>query len=179
MRVIAGRARGRTLAAPRGRRTRPTSDRVREAVFNMLGSLGGVEGARVLDLFCGSGAMGVEALSRGAAQVTFVDNDRDAAAAVRANLQVVGGGAAEVVVADALRWIGGTSSSWDLAICDPPYAFDQWDELLAALPARLVVLESDRPLAAGPGWDVLKSRRHGGTVVTLAQQAPHGEKRPA
>src|SRR3974390_1170116 len=90
MRVIGGRSRGRRLAAKLPRTVRPTTDRVREAIFNILGSLGGVEGLHVVDLFCGSGALGLEALSRGAATATFVDRDREALAAVRHNLSAVG-----------------------------------------------------------------------------------------
>src|SRR5580700_1736844 len=90
MRVIGGRSRGRRLAAKLPKSVRPTSDRVRESIFNILGSQGGVEGLRVIDLFCGSGALGVEALSRGAASVTFVDSDTSALAAVRENLTAVG-----------------------------------------------------------------------------------------
>src|SRR5215469_12734674 len=90
MRVIGGRSRGRRLAAKLPKSVRPTSDRVRESIFDIIGSQGGVEGLRVVDLFCGSGALGVEALSRGAVSVTFVDRDTDALAAVRQNLQTVG-----------------------------------------------------------------------------------------
>src|SRR3954467_4150678 len=90
VRVIAGEWGGRRLQAPPGDATRPTSDRVREAVFNALGSLGAVEGAAVADLFAGSGAMGIEALSRGAASVTFVDSARPARAAIEANLAATG-----------------------------------------------------------------------------------------
>src|SRR5580692_11477485 len=90
MRVIGGRSRGRRLAAKLPQNVRPTSDRVRESIFDILGSLGGVEGLRVVDLFCGSGALGVEALSRGAVSATFVDLDPDALAAVRRNLDAVG-----------------------------------------------------------------------------------------
>src|ERR687892_855757 len=90
VRVVGGSARGRTLVAPPGGRTRPTSDRVREAIFNALWSRGAVEGARVADLFAGSGALGVEALSRGAAHATFVDSDRAARAAIHRNVETCG-----------------------------------------------------------------------------------------
>src|SRR5690349_20918096 len=104
MRVIAGRYGGRRLQAPPGDATRPTSDRVREALFSILGDR--VEGARVLDLFAGSGALGLEALSRGAASATFVDSAPAAIRAVKANLAALGA-EAEVVRADALRWLRG------------------------------------------------------------------------
>src|ERR1700729_2133336 len=90
MRVIGGRSRGRRLSARLPATVRPTSDRVRESIFDILGSRGGVVGLRVVDLFCGSGALGVEALSRGAASVTFVDSDPSALDAVRQNLGAVG-----------------------------------------------------------------------------------------
>src|SRR5438093_104252 len=103
MRVVAGTARGRRLQAPPGRDVRPTSDRVREAVFSSLASLDVIEGATVADLFAGSGAMGVEALSRGAASATFVDSSAAAVAAIRANLADTGlAGTATVVRADVL-----------------------------------------------------------------------------
>jgi 16S rRNA (guanine966-N2)-methyltransferase len=123
VRVVAGTHRGRRIAAPPGRDTRPTSDRVREAVFAIVGPL---EGARVLDLFAGSGAMGIEALSRGAASALFVDRDARAAAAVRANLASLGlAGRARVVAADwraALRGARRAGDAFDLCVVDPPYS---------------------------------------------------------
>ena len=107
MRVIAGEKGGRRLVAPPGRATRPTSDRVREAAFSMLSSLGGVEEALVWDLFAGSGAMGIEALSRGAAHATFVEQAQSACSATRANLAALGygPGRATVICADVLAWV--------------------------------------------------------------------------
>jgi 16S rRNA (guanine(966)-N(2))-methyltransferase RsmD len=121
MRVVAGRLRGRRLAAPPGRATRPTSDRVREALFSMLGD---VSGARVLDLYAGSGALGIEALSRGAAQAVFVDADPRAVAAVRRNLAAVGADAV-VVRRDAVRFLTSAAADdarYDLVFVDPPYS---------------------------------------------------------
>src|SRR5438105_4260490 len=106
MRVIAGTAKGRRLQSPPGRQTRPTSDRVREAIFSSLESLGAVKGAAVLDLFAGSGALGIEALSRGAAPATFVDEDARAVTVVRANLEAAGF-TATVIRSDALRYLDG------------------------------------------------------------------------
>ena len=146
--MIGGELRGRRLAAPAGGSIRPTSDRVREAIFDILYSLGGVEGLQVADLFAGSGALGIEALSRGAASVTFVERDPDALAAIRANLDSVGLGDAErdgdatVVRADVDAWVATTASRYDLALCDPPYAYDGWGDLVERLPADLAVLES-------------------------------------
>jgi 16S rRNA (guanine966-N2)-methyltransferase len=168
MRVVAGEARGRRLHAPPGRTIRPTSDRVREAVFNTLGSLGGVEGATVADLFAGTGALGVEALSRGAEAVTFVDSDRTAVATIRANLEATGLEGGTAVQADVLRWLPG-KGPFDLVFADPPYAFAAWPDLLQVLNAGLAVLESDHPVDVGPAWQVLKVKGYGGTVVTFAR----------
>jgi 16S rRNA (guanine966-N2)-methyltransferase len=147
---------------------RPTSDRAREAIFNSLGSLGIGEGSTVLDLFAGTGALGIEALSRGAAQATFVDQDRQAAAIIRENLATLGF-EGEVVVGDAVAYAA-RAARVDIAFADPPYAFDQWDDLLAHLDAGVAVLESDRELAVGDVWQVLRVKRYGGTVVTLASK---------
>jgi 16S rRNA (guanine966-N2)-methyltransferase len=173
VRVVAGTARGRRLQAPPGVATRPTSDRVREATFNALGSLGAVEGATVLDLFAGSGALGIEALSRGASHATFVDSDARALAVIRANLDTTGlSDRATVVNGDAVRRLE-TAGSVDLALLDPPYAFadEQWSGLLRALDARFAVIESDREVPIPPPWQVLRSKRYGGTVVLIAQGA--------
>lgn len=174
MRVIAGTARGRRLSAPEGTTTRPTSDRVREATFNALGSLGAVVDARVLDLFAGSGAMGIEALSRGAASATFVDADRRATRTVTANLEACGlAERAAVVTSPVDRFLAEVGEErWDLAICDPPYAWtaEDWRDLLAALPADLAVLESDRPVEPPPGWLVLRAKRYGGTHVVIVER---------
>jgi 16S rRNA (guanine966-N2)-methyltransferase len=175
VRVIGGDLRGRKLTAPAGGTVRPTSDRVREAVFDVLFSLGGVEGLRVVDLFAGSGALGIEALSRGAADVTFVDRDPEALAAVRANLAGVGLAEAErtgevsLVRADATAWATSTAAAFDLALCDPPYDFTGWEALLEALPAELAVLESGGEPPPVAGWDVLRSKRYGGTIVTVVR----------
>lgn len=167
MRIVAGSARGRRIEAPPGEGTRPTLDRVRESIFNSLGSLGAVEGATVLDLFAGSGAMGLEALSRGAAHVTFVESDRRATGVIRRNLDHLGfADRASVVVADVMDHLR-RGPRVDLALCDPPYAFDAWEALLAARPAGVVVVESDRPIAAPEGWELARQKRYGSTFVTI------------
>jgi 16S rRNA (guanine966-N2)-methyltransferase len=174
MRVVGGVARGRLVRAPSGQWVRPTSDRVREAIFNVLGSLGGVEGATVVDLFAGTGALGIEALSRGAAHVTFVDRDPTAVGTIHDNVAAVGLAEAsyDVVRADALRWLARPGPAFDLALCDPPYEFGEWDRLLGALSADLAVLESATPLRPPPEWVVRTTKRYGGTVVTLVQPLP-------
>lgn len=177
--MVSGSARGRRLQAPPGTAVRPTSDRVKEAIFDTLGSRGGVEGRCVLDLFAGSGALGIEALSRGARAVTFVDDDRRALEAVRANLAATGlGDRATVVQADALAWLD-VAPAFDVALVDPPYAFEAWPVLFEHLRAELVVVESDRDVDTGPRYRAVRAKRYGGTVVTLAyarrEPGPHGE----
>lgn len=168
MRVVAGTARGRQLRSPRGRAIRPTSDRAREGIFNSLGSLIDLEGATALDLFAGSGALGIEALSRGAAAVTFVDDDRAAVELIRANLAATALDGGSVVRADAVQYLR-AAPAFDVAFADPPYAFDDWPALLAGLRAGVAVLESDHPVEVGDEWRVLRVKRYGGTVVTLAE----------
>jgi 16S rRNA (guanine966-N2)-methyltransferase len=172
MRVVAGTAGGLRLVAPDGHATRPTSDRAREATFNALGSLGVIEDATVLDLFAGSGAMGIEALSRDAAHATFVDNDDRARQAVRANLESTRlAERGTVVAADAFTFLDTVDRRFDVAVLDPPYSFDRWNEVLAVLPAEVAVLESDRPIDPGAGWTVVRSRRYGTTVVTICRRS--------
>jgi len=180
MRVVSGDLGGRKLVTPDGSDTRPTSDRVREAMFNSLFSLDAIEGARVLDGFAGSGALGIEALSRGALHATFVETGRDALAALRENLETLQLGAqGRVVPGDALAHLERTAaegSHYDLVLLDPPYGFDQWDELLAAVPVGArVVIESDREVVVPDSWEVHRRKRYGGTVVTLATASAQGE----
>lgn len=174
MRVIAGTHRGRHIIGPPGRTTRPTSDRVRESVFGMLYSLGDVvREATVVDLFAGSGAMGLEALSRGAGEAVFVDNDEHALRVVRANLESLSLGPAAVVGGDASclvsEWVR-AGERYDLALLDPPYDYDGWPELLLDLPAQTAVLESDRAIDPPFGWEVVRSKRYGRTHVVIAQR---------
>jgi 16S rRNA (guanine966-N2)-methyltransferase len=170
VRVVSGTAGGLRLKAPTGTDTRPTTDKVRGAVFSSLESMGVVDDARVVDLFAGSGALGIEALSRGAASATFVDNRRDAIDAIEANLDTTGLAGGTVVRADALRFLDG-ACPFDLALVDPPYDFDRWPDLLATAFASVIVLESSRDLDLGDRWEVLRRKRYGGTVVTMAQPA--------
>ena len=173
MRVVAGLAGGRRLQAPAGRQVRPTSERVREALFNALGSMDALAGATVLDLFAGTGALGIEALSRGAGAATFVDADARAVAAVRANLQTTGlTERGRVVQSDVFRFLAAGPAGVDVAFADPPYAFDDWARLLGALQARLVAIEARSHVAMVPGWHAVRSKRYGDTVVTLARSEP-------
>ena len=169
MRVVAGTCRGRRLQAPPGTTTRPTSDRARESVFNSLRSLDPEAPRTVLDLFAGSGAMGIEALSRGAQRAVFVESDRVAATTIRTNLEACGfSTVAEVVVGPVERFLAGSIVVFDLVIADPPYGFDEWPELASSIRGRTLVAESDRAIELGTGWEFLRQRAHGGTVVTIA-----------
>jgi 16S rRNA (guanine966-N2)-methyltransferase len=174
MRVIAGEYRGRGLKAPPGAATRPTSDRVREALFSILGDR--VPDARVLDLFAGSGALGLEALSRGAASATFVDDAPGAIRAVNANLAALGA-TAEVRRSDALRFLGAASAAaaqYDLVFLDPPYRLAERlsARLSEALPAVLApgaaaVAESDRRAPLGLDLPLHDERRYGDTLIRI------------
>ena len=174
MRIVAGRWGGRRLAAPRGSETRPTSDRVREALFSILGDR--VQDARVLDLFAGSGALGLEALSRGAAAATFVDSAPAAIAVLRANLDSLGAEAG-VHRADALRFLRaapGNARHYDLVLLDPPYrlAARLGGALSEALPAvldhgALVVSESDRRAPLALDLPLKDERRYGDTLIRI------------
>jgi 16S rRNA (guanine966-N2)-methyltransferase len=174
VRVISGTYGGRILKAPPGDSTRPTSDRVREALFSILGDR--VQDARVLDLFAGSGALGLEALSRGAQAVTFVDDAQPAIKAIHANLQALGAGA-EVRRQDALRFLAHAShggAQYDLVFLDPPYrqAERLTRPLSEALPAVLapgavVVAESDRRAPLQLTLPVIDQRRYGDTLILI------------
>jgi len=173
LRVIAGEARGRRLSAPPGDGVRPTADRVREALFTMLEAhIGELDGFRVADLACGSGALGIEALSRGAATCAFVDLATRSLRTARANLTAVGldGRPVGFVRDDLVRWAARQEpGSLDLVLIDPPYNWDQWPDLLDALAgvAAAVAAESDREIAPPAGWASLRTRRYGGTVVSV------------
>ncbi len=179
MRVIAGRFGGRRLSAPRGAGTRPTADRVREALFSMLGPL---DGLAVLDLFAGTGALGIEALSRGAAAAVFVERDRLALDALRENLAALGldpdaDAPAEVRSQDAFAALAGAAAggeTYDLIFLDPPYAQAlAWGPKLAQAlpdvlaPEGLVVVESDRRAPLAVGLPVRRQRRYGDTSITI------------
>jgi 16S rRNA (guanine966-N2)-methyltransferase len=170
MRIIAGSARGRRITAPEGRGTRPMTDRARESTFNMLHSLGVLEGAVVLDLYAGSGSLGLEALSRGAARVTFVEADRRAVAALRHNVSHLGFERQADVRVGPVAAVLPTLGPADLVFCDPPYAQDPWPGLLAAVPAPLVVAHTEADLDAPPGWEVLRRRRYGRAAITILQR---------
>src|SRR6476646_10637700 len=170
MRIIAGANRGARIFAPKGEETRPTSDRVKEAAFNLIGP---VEAATVLDLFAGSGAMGLEALSRGAAAATFVESDRDACRTIDRNLEKLGLNGAAVLQRDVFQALAADHRTYDLILCDPPYGFDQ-DARIAPYLARalapdgLVVYETtSRREPALDGLRIRTSRTYGSARLTL------------
>jgi 16S rRNA (guanine966-N2)-methyltransferase len=174
MRVIAGSLGGRSLVAPRGTGTRPTSDRVREALFSILGD---VAGDAVLDLFAGSGALSIEALSRGAATATLVDSAATSIAAVRANVGALGLQAVEVRRADArvfLRDARRAGRQYDLVFLDPPYrdaaelAADLSQDLASVLaPRARIVGESDRRAPLDLAFPLQSERRYGDTLIRI------------
>jgi 16S rRNA (guanine966-N2)-methyltransferase len=175
MRIIAGQARGRRIHAPEGLGTRPMTDRARESTFNMLLSLGGLVGDEVLDLYAGSGSLGLEALSRGAARVTFVEADRRAAAALGRNVAELGFGDRATIRIGPVHAVQASLGPADLAFCDPPYAADPWPELLAAVPAPLVVAHTEADLVVPPGWEVLRRRRYGRAAITILEREGVGD----
>ncbi len=172
MRVVAGDWRGRRIESPQSEATRPTTDKVRQAVFNALNSSGVVRDAKILDLFAGTGAMGLEALSRGAASCTFVENDREALVVLRRNIQEMGAAQLCTVLAMDAATQGTYGLEADVVIADPPYDFDQWDLLLAGICAPIVVAESNRAIVAPEGWEATRERRYGRTVVTFLCRTP-------
>ncbi len=181
MRIVAGTAGGRRLAVPAGRDTRPTSDRVREAVFaSLLSARGSLDGAVVLDLFAGSGALGLEALSRGAAVTVLVERDPTAAATARANVASLGLAGASVAASPVARYLARRPTPADLVFADPPYALAEVElaAVLAALAggwlrpgASVVVERSSRSPAPGwpAGFEPGRVRTYGDTAVHPAR----------
>jgi 16S rRNA (guanine(966)-N(2))-methyltransferase RsmD len=170
--VIAGELKGRRLAAPRGAATRPTADRVREALFSMLGD---VSGARVLDLYAGSGALAIEALSRGASEAVLVDRSRDAVEAIHKNLRELG---IEAVVhrRDAMSWLAAATAGppFDLVFADPPYdSAVRIGSLLAErlppvlTPDAVIVTESDKRAPLELPFALLRERTYGDTRIAI------------
>jgi 16S rRNA (guanine966-N2)-methyltransferase len=174
MRIIAGERKGHTIWAPKGLETRPTSDRVRENVFNIV--LPWVEAARVLDLYAGSGAMGLEALSRGAKAVVFMEADPEAVRAIERNLDRLRLSGATVLRRDATTGLAAEATAgrkYDLVLADPPYAMTDYAAIARYLPRvlsddGLLVLETDAKTEPElPGLAVRTSRKYGSTRVTV------------
>ena len=187
LRIIGGAWRGRRIRFPGLKGLRPTPDRVRETLFNWLAA--DVAGSRCLDLFAGSGALGLEALSRGAASVTFVERKREAADRLRETVTQLAPGRATVLHADALAWLGGTPQPFDIVFLDPPFDSGLLPAAMRALessgwllPAARIYLEG--PAKAGPpplpgGWNRHRSGRAGAVGYHLARRQPGGGEGPA
>jgi 16S rRNA (guanine966-N2)-methyltransferase len=177
MRVIAGTARGRQLLAPKDKGTRPISDRVKESLFGAIGAR--IVGARVLDLYAGSGAVGIEALSRGAASATFVERARPAVTVIRENLARTGLSEGAEVRAQAVEtFLAATPEGrWDVVVLDPPYAERTLDLPLERLrphlaPGALVVVKHfwRTPMPAGAGLTITRTKRFGETALTFLEE---------
>ncbi|GAB4239365.1 MAG: 16S rRNA (guanine(966)-N(2))-methyltransferase RsmD [Candidatus Methylacidiphilales bacterium] len=181
VRVVAGTAGGLWLTVPKGFRSRPTQDRVKQAIFSSLGDR--VPEARVLDLFSGTGSLGIEALSRGAASCVFVESDRLAVEAIKANLAHcrLTGRVERADAADFLR--GWRGEGFDLVLVDPPYRREQgplekadWFQVVArcVVPGGVLVWEHHRstPVAAHPPWQIIREGHYGETSVTLLRRDP-------
>ncbi len=184
MRVVGGTAGGIPLQVPKGD-LRPTMEIVKNAMFNSLGEF--VHGARVLDLFGGTGGLGIEALSRGAASCVFVESDRRSCDVIRRNLEKTRLAGGDVTCADVMRWLDRSAApaTFDLILADPPYAKREGDrdfsiELLASeslrralVPGGIFVLEHlpEKPLAPGDAWEIIRDKRYGATAVAFLRAA--------
>jgi len=170
VRVIGGAARGRPLKAKLPATVRPTTDYAREAIFSMLESRGGLVDLVVVDLYCGSGALGIEALSRGASKVYFIDSDPLCLAAAKKNLEPLNLRGEAVFIRSTLpAWQ--PPADLDLVLADPPYGPLDLAALLQDVVASRVVIENDRHMDAPTGWTVTKTKRYGTTLVTMLE--PH------
>ena len=172
VRIIAGKWRSRILRFPDSASIRPTPDRVRETLFNWLGQR--LDGLACLDLFAGSGALGFEALSRGAARVVMVESSRGAARGLEECARLLDAGDLQIVAGDALGYLARATESFDVVFVDPPYASDLAGRALAALPARMkpgarVYVESSAPLDPPPPWRVVREDRAGAVRYALLE----------
>lgn len=183
MRVVGGRLKGRVLKGPTGPGVRPTSDRLRESLFNILSHRGEevIEGARVIDLFAGTGALGVEAVSRGASHALFVDDGAEARALLRANIEALGlGGVTRIFRRDATKLGDAPAEPFTLAFLDPPYGRGLGEPALAALrdggwlaPGATCILEesADAEIASVDGYELTERRVYGDTQVLFLRRA--------
>ena len=177
MRIIAGTARGRRLFTPKGLHTRPTADRVKEALFSVIAAR--VPGARVLDAFAGSGALGLEALSRGAAEAIFCESDRQALLALRRNIELCGFSKATVKQGDTLKLLPFLPGQFDLVFADPPYNCGLLPQTLDLLvkhnllaPNALLIAETgskNSELEQLTNWQVIKTGFYGDTALYYCQ----------
>jgi len=169
VRIVSGSRKGHTIYAPKGRDTRPTSDRAREAAFNLIGAL---DGESVLDLYAGSGAMGLEALSRGAGRAVFVESDRDACRTIERNLEKLRLTGARVACSDVLAFLASERQRYDLVLVDPPYELRDHARLARYLPGvladdGLIVFETTAKVEPELPLALRTSRRYGSARLTL------------
>ena len=170
VRIIGGRWRSRVIRFPPAAQLRPTPDRVRETLFNWLGQR--LDGLACLDLFAGSGALGFEALSRGASRVVMVERDRDVVAALRESALLLEATGAEIVAGDAIAYLDRGGERFDVAFVDPPYASELAAQAAQRLAPRLkpgarIYVESAQPIAAPAGWRTLREDRAGAVRYAL------------
>jgi 16S rRNA (guanine966-N2)-methyltransferase len=175
VRIIGGKWRSRLLKFPPAAELRPTPDRVRETLFNWLGQR--LDGLACLDLFAGSGALGFEALSRGAARAVMVEKDRDVAKALRENAEALDAAGAQVVQGDSLSFLAGSKDRFDIAFIDPPYGSDLAPRAMARLaslmnPGARVYVESATALALEAPWHAVREDRAGAVRYALYELRP-------
>lgn len=175
MRIIAGKHRGRVLAEFRGMEIRPTSDRVKESLFQIIGDR--LAGARVLDLFCGSGALGLESLSRGAKEAVFNDVSRESLAVLKKNLAALRE-EGQVMQSDYAACLMRVRGKFDIIFCDPPYKMDCREDVLARIAAHdrlaaggVVIWESEREEEAPAGWRRSDLRSYGKTKIAFFERS--------
>ena len=171
MRIVSGIAKGRRILPPQIENVRPTKDRVREAVFNSLTSFDLIDGRHFFDLFAGSGALGLEALSRGAKFATFVDRQKACIEAIQKNIETLGfRDATDVRHCDYLQ-VAPTITKTDIVLLDPPYNFADWDYLLRHLSAEVAVIETESEIVLPEPWTSIKVKKYGSTFVNIAVPA--------
>ena len=171
VRIIAGTARGRRIEAPTDGGTRPIHDRAKEGIFNMLLSLNGeFHDLAVYDIFAGSGAFGLEALSRGAAHVTFVERAPGASAIIQKNLEILGFAGRATVLTTLAETAVAQMERVDLAFCNPPYADDPWRQLLPNIAADILVAHAENEIELSEEWDELRRRRYGRAKIVIAER---------
>lgn len=170
MRVLTGEKGSRKLSSNVSEVTRPTTARVRKSIFDIIWSRFGIEGYTFLDLFAGTGSMGIEALSRGAEFVQFVDNSPRAIKVVKDNLRALAIDPSSYRVAHSgyqEYLLDNNVQEFDIAFLDPPYSFNNWDKLLEMIPARILVCESSMSVEVNPSWEKVLERKYGTTMVTV------------
>ena len=170
MRIQSGRHKGRSIHPKVTSKTRPTTARVRKAIFDTLFGKFDLDGAVVLDLFAGTGLLGFEAASRGASAVTFVEYERSSVLDLNRSVAAIAsseGPRYKVVQRDVFSYLAGAPESADICFCDPPYRFEDWERLLSLVPARFLVAESNREIEGSQLWTQTTLKVYGDTVVSF------------